>query len=108
MQRIIRTALVVLTSICLLLAYAPASVADEKKTHEGTVVSAGNGKLVMTGTDGKEHSHDIGPDVVVTVNGKMGTLESLTKGMHIRVMTDAAGTVVAVSTVDDTKGAFRR
>src|SRR5262245_14743588 len=76
------------------------SAAADEKSHEGVVVSAGDGKLVMTdASGGKEHSHKIGPAAKITVDGKAGKLEDLRKGMKIRVTMQDAD-VVAVSTID--------
>jgi hypothetical protein len=53
--------------------------------HEGTVVSASENKLTMTDKDGKEHSHDVGADARVTIDGKDGKLTDLRKGDKIKV-----------------------
>ena len=58
---------------------------DDADTHEGTVVSASDGKLVMADKDGKEHSHDIGATAIVTLNGKDAKLTDLKKGDKIKV-----------------------
>ena len=81
---------------------AAAQAADEKKegTHEGTVVSAANDTLVMTGADNKQHSHKIGPTVKITVDGKPGKLSDLKAGTKIRVTTDSTGNVLAIATVE--------
>src|SRR5947209_4033320 len=60
--------------------------AKDGNTHEGTVVSAGEHKLVMTGKDSKdEHSHDVGADAHVTLDGKDAKLSDLKKGDHVKV-----------------------
>jgi hypothetical protein len=93
--------LLALGSLALVpLSHANAAEAD---THEGLVVSAGAGKLVMTGTDGKEHSYDIGEMVKITVNGHMGKLDDLKMGVRIRVTTDKTGRALNVATVDAIK-----
>jgi hypothetical protein len=58
--------------------------ADKNATHEGTVVMASDGKLTMT-TDGKKHTHQIGADVKITLDGKPAKLEDLKEGYHITV-----------------------
>jgi len=68
---------------------------DKGEVHTGVVVSAGSGKLSMTGEDGKEHSHDIGADVKVKIDGEEAKLEDLKAGDKIRVRT-REGKVVAV------------
>jgi hypothetical protein len=65
--------------------------AKDDNTHAGTFVSYSDGKLVMTDKDGKEHSHTLGKDVKVTIDGKdakMDDLKTLTKGAPLSVTTD--------------------
>lgn len=81
----------------------PAQAGVEGKSHDGTVVSTSAGKLTMKDETGKEHSHDVGPTVKITVNGKPGKLDDLKMGMRIRVMTDENGQVMAISTIDTEK-----
>lgn len=76
---------------------APPKAAADQDQHTGTVVSASDGKLTMTSADGKEHSHDIGPDVKVHINGQAGKLTDLKKGDKITVTTNKAGKVTMVS-----------
>jgi hypothetical protein len=71
--------------------------------HEGTVVSVTANKLTMKDEAGKEHSHMVGADAKITVNGKPGKLEDLKTGVKIQVMTGEAGKVLAISTVDKVK-----
>ena len=69
----------------VLLAGTPALAADEN-THEGLVVSAGAGKLVMTDKDGKnEHTHNVSPAAQITCEGKVCQLDDLKKGYKIKV-----------------------
>jgi hypothetical protein len=67
-------------------------------SHTGTFVSASNGKLVMTGRNGKEHTHAVAKDAKIMIDGKAGTLAGLKKGTHISVTTDTTGSVTAVTT----------
>ena len=82
-------------------AKAPKNVtADHHQgTHYGTFVSSADGKLVMTGPNGKEHRHAVAKDVKFTIDGKPSTLAAFTKGMHISVTTDKTGNITVVSTV---------
>ncbi len=80
------------------------SEADEADTHEGVVASAGNGKLSMMASDGKQLSYDIGETVKITVDGRMGRLEDLKVGARIRVTTDKNGRAMDVATIDSHKG----
>ena len=99
-----------IAQVCVLLiavgwlAATSRTIAAEADTHEGLVTSASAGKLAMTGTDGKEHSYDIGSAVKIMVNGHMGKLEDLKVGSRIRVTTDKVGHALSVATVDSTKG----
>jgi nitrous oxidase accessory protein NosD len=73
-----------------------ATAAD--KTHEGTVVSAAAGKLVMVDKDGKnEHTHTVGATTKVTLDGKAAKLEDLKKGDAVKVTADEAGKVSAIA-----------
>lgn len=56
-------------------------------THEGKFVSATSTKLVMTGDDGKEHSHTITDDTKVTCDKKGCKASDLKSGTKIRVTT---------------------
>ena len=56
-------------------------------THDGKVVSATSSKLVMTGADGKEHSHTITDDTKVTCDKKDCRASDLKSGTKIRVTT---------------------
>ena len=66
-------------------------------THEGTVVKAGDGKLTMTGKDGKEHSHDIGKDVKITLDEKPAKLSDLKAGFHVTVTVHEKKHVTAIA-----------
>jgi len=69
----------------IVLASGPALAADED-THEGLVVSAGAGKLVMTDKDGKnEHTHSVSPAARITCEGKECKLDDLKKGYKVKV-----------------------
>ncbi len=68
-------------------------------SHTGTFVSAANGKLVMTGRNGQEHTHAMAKDAKIMIDGKAGALTGLKKGTHISVTTDKSGNVTAVTTL---------
>lgn len=70
---------------------------EGSKTHDGVVVSAADGKLTMSMSDGSEHSHMIGANVAITIDGKEAKLSDLKKGDKITVNTDKEGRVTAVS-----------
>jgi hypothetical protein len=77
--------------------------AADPKQYEGLVVSAADTKLVMTDTAGKQQSHTVPEAAKISVHGKRGKLADLKPGMRIRVMSDEAGMVVSVATIDDAK-----
>ncbi|MDX1945052.1 MAG: hypothetical protein SFU86_06565 [Pirellulaceae bacterium] len=84
-------------------AFGWSTFAAEPSLKEGVVVSAGDGKLTLTDTAGKQHTLTIPDTAEITFNGKRGKLTDLKPGVRIRVMTDGDGKVMSVSTVDDAK-----
>jgi hypothetical protein len=77
---------------------AEAKAKTQTLSHHGTFVSASAGKMVMTGRNGKEHTHVVAKNVAVTIEGKPAALAGLKKGMHVSVTTDTNGAVTAIST----------
>jgi len=72
--------------------------AAEDKTHDGVVISAADGKLVMSDKDGKnEHTHEIGADAKVTLDGKAAKAADLKKGDKVKVTVGEGGKVSAVA-----------
>ncbi|MFO0455903.1 MAG: hypothetical protein ACK5Z0_07815 [Planctomycetota bacterium] len=59
----------------------------ENPTHDGEVVSVTDGKLVMTGEDGHEHSHSLGAKAKLTLDGKVCRPADLKPGIRVRVTT---------------------
>ena len=83
-----RLALVVALAAVVGFLATPA-LAAYADSHDGIVVSAGKGKLVMTNPQGKnEHSHDVAATVKITRDGKDAKLDELKKGDHITVTMD--------------------
>jgi hypothetical protein len=80
------------------------SGAADPQMHEGTVVSAGAGKLTIKDKAGKDQSFVIDGGTRVMVNGKPGQLEDLKESTRVQVMIDDKGKVLAVSTIDKEKG----
>jgi hypothetical protein len=80
-----RSLFVALAALALSVWVGNTAFAADDDTHEGTVVSASETKLVMADKDGKEHSHDIGATATVTLNGKDAKLTDLKKGDKIKV-----------------------
>lgn len=73
--------------MALVLFAMSASVFAGDNSHDGTVVSVTSSKLVMKSLDGKEHSHSIGDQAKVTLDGKPAQADKLTAGTKIRVTT---------------------
>ncbi len=88
-----------LLAVTMFVTSAEAKSAKPSHPHSGTFVSASAGKMVMTGRNGKEHSHSVAKDCKVTIDGKGGSLAGLKKGMADSVPTNASGAVTAISTV---------
>ena len=94
----------VLVGCCLaMLSQAAISAADKAGTHEGTVVSAVEGKLTMTDKAGKEHTHMIAASAKVTLDGKDAALTDLKKGDKVKVTTDDGGKVTQIAATRDEK-----
>jgi len=77
--------------------------AVEPRIHNGTVVSATNGQLVLKDTSGKEQTHLVSRETKVTINGRVGRLEELKMSTRVRVTTEGSDKVVSIATVDDDK-----
>lgn len=56
--------------------------------HEGKLVSITDKQLVMTGADGKEHTHTLASNVTVSKDGKVAKATDLKAGMRISVTSD--------------------
>lgn len=81
---------------------APVWSADPQM-HEGTVVSAGAGKLTIKDKGGKDQSFAVDGTTRITVNGKPGRLEELKESTRVQVMIDDKGKVLTVATIDKEK-----
>jgi hypothetical protein len=77
--------------------------AAEPQIHNGTVVSASNGQLVLKDTSGKEQTHLVSRETKVTINGRVGRLEELKMSTRVRVTTEGGDKVVSIATIDDDK-----
>jgi hypothetical protein len=81
-----RSLLAAVSAFALVLWFGNPSFAKDDNTHEGTVVSVSDNKLTMSGKDGKdEHTHDVGADAKVSLNGKDAKLADLKKGDKVKV-----------------------
>ena len=67
------------------------SAVDEPEPDVGVIVSAEEGKLVMTDPDGQnEHTHVLGENVKITLDGEEAKLTDLKRGYPVRVLTTQA------------------
>jgi len=69
---------------------------DKASTHEGTVVSAKNGQLVMKGKSDKEHTHTLSADARILCDGKECKLTDLKTGQKVRVTTKKGDNTTAI------------
>lgn len=83
-------ALAFATGNTLAMAQTPATA-----THDGHAVSITADKLVMTNEKGKEHSHAIAADVVLTLDGKACKWSELKPGLRIRVTSPKGDEAIA-------------
>lgn len=103
-------------TLALCVAIAPAFADDNAKdgkdakvakeaTHVGKVVSITGTKLVMTGKEGKEHSHALTAEVKVCCDAKACKAEDLKAGTKIRVTTQTndAKLVTRIEAIDKNK-----
>jgi hypothetical protein len=94
--------LAVLTAVVGLFAASVIQAADPQ-LHEGTVVSAGAGKIAIKDKAGKDQSFAVDAMTKVTVNGKPGQLEDLKESTRVQIMIDDKGKVLSVATIDKEK-----
>jgi hypothetical protein len=79
-------ALLAALTFVLLVCQPGLAIDKADKTHDGKVVTAGNGKLTMTDKDGgNQHVHDVAPDAAITCDGKPCKLEDLKEGTFVKV-----------------------
>lgn len=84
--------------VLALLAYPAFAVDQKTRSHDGVVVSATAGKLVMSDKDGKnEHAHEVTLIAKVMLNGQPAQLAQLMKGDMVRVTMDPEGKVISVA-----------
>ena len=77
---------VVLAVLALALVISTPAVAADEKTHEGKVVSAGDGKLTMTDKDGSHKmTHAVSSSAKITCDGKECKLSDLKEGYFVKV-----------------------
>lgn len=65
-------------------------------THDGKLVSITETKLIMTGKDGKEHSHILSTDSKLVLDGQPCTWDAFKSGNRIRVTTRTEDTQAVI------------
>lgn len=103
-----RVSVVLLALLALALFVAqPALAADNKdkeSTHEGKVVRAGSGQLMMTDLTGaNRHTHKVAPDAKITLDGKEAKLEDLKEGFTVKVTYTGSGDKDTIATRIDAR-----
>jgi hypothetical protein len=79
-----RSAAVLLAALALVLYAVQPAYAHEKE--EGTVVRAGEGKLILSSKGKKtQNIREVAKDAPVTLDGKPAKLEDLKEGFHVVV-----------------------
>jgi hypothetical protein len=79
----------IVSLVCLLAAACfKLQAADQMTSVEGVVVSAENGRLVVKDEKSVDHSHAVESSAQIMVEGKMGDLEDIKKGMDAHVTLD--------------------
>jgi hypothetical protein len=96
----------VAAAVAMIVVWGAQSFAGDEKpgTHEGKVVKTEAGKLTMTDKDGKnEHTHAIGADAKITLDGKESKLADLKVGYPVKVTVEKKGDKNVVTKVEATK-----
>jgi len=85
----------------LLVASAPVFA---QSSHQGKVVSAGDGKLTMTDAAGQnQHTHEVATDTAIVCEGKTCGLGELKAGATITVTLDKKGDKMGVTKIEAKK-----
>ncbi|HJY84260.1 MAG TPA: hypothetical protein VKK81_24645 [Candidatus Binatia bacterium] len=88
----------------LTLALAASTLALAADSHQGKVVSAGDGKLTMTDTAGQhQHSHEVAADAAISCEGKPCGLTDLKAGDTITVTLDKKGDKMVATKIEAKK-----
>jgi hypothetical protein len=98
----------VVSLICLLAAACfKLQAADQVTAVEGVVVSAESGRLVVKDEKSVDHSHAVDSSTQIMVEGKMGDLEDIKKGMEAHVTLDNDKVISVTATKPTKVGASR-
>jgi len=76
-----------------------APVAD---VHEGKVVSAGEGKLVIVSKNGENEEFDVSPKAKITRNEKDADLDDIQEGDLVKVTANRKGTTFVAVVIEAT------
>jgi hypothetical protein len=100
MARVVVTVLLALAVVAFVATLPAVALQAQGQAHQGKVVSAADGKLIMTDKDGKnEHTHMIAANTKITLDGKPAKLAELKRGQNVTVTTSKEGDKVVVSSV---------
>ena len=91
LKRVLSLAAALAVVVFVGAAVAAEKAAADNNTHTGTVVTAADGKLTMTGKDGKEHTHAVAKDAKISCDGKECKLEDLKKDQTVTVTVEKQG-----------------
>jgi hypothetical protein len=70
-------------------------------SHQGKVVSAGEGKVTMTDmSGGNQHTHEVTAETGITCGGKACSLADLKAGSTVTVTTEQKGAQTVVSKIE--------
>jgi len=91
-------------SVCIAVAFLAMSsgcTSPAAETHQGKVVSAGDGKLTMTDmSGGNQHTHEVTSETGITCGGKACGLTDLKAGFTVTVTTEKKGDQTLVSKIE--------
>jgi hypothetical protein len=96
-----RSTAVLLAALALAVFGAKPAYAHDKE--EGTVVKAGEGKLILTGKGGQTHTREVVKDAPVTIDDKPAKLEDLKEGFHVVVSLGTKHLVTKIEARSKTK-----
>jgi hypothetical protein len=102
MSRVTQAITIVLICVAALMTAMVIQAADENKMSEGSVVSAGSGKLVIKNDKNQEQTYSVDSSAKVTVDGKMAKLEDLKKDTKVSVTLDG-DKVMSITSTDPMK-----
>jgi hypothetical protein len=95
LRRVLSVPVIVLLAVCVGCASPVA------ETHQGKVVTAGDGKLTMTDmAGGNQHAHEVASGATITCGGKTCGLAELKAGFTVTVTTEKRGESTIVTKIE--------